>query len=678
MYLLILFLIFTYYSASAEQYFNTYYSYELQDFVYCIGNPQIKPVCFRTSDPSKQLYSEVTYEPIEYPEFTGLGIEHDSLSSFLNTQDNDHTNWTNFVPIFDKFLVKNISSGQAFELAAPNSQVAVIKNLVLLLRFPEHQSRSLFTRSDYNVLLNGAGFTPIDIIPTGSVKHYYSKQSYGKLIIESTVTPWIDTMITEEEATNGCSALCTTALLREAITRALEHLDQNNIINFADFDSNNDGHIDAFTVITSSMGAESGAFDDRNKGTPNRVWSHKWGLARSFTSKNGIFVNRYNVNPALFGVNPAAKLITRIGVLVHEIGHFLGLPDLYDTTASSSGLHVYSVMSSSWGIKGSQQRPCNFDPWSKEKLGVINLKPVQVGRNLIRPSNLNSDNQIYVLDSRHGLPANEKIYIDFQINIEASADHPPGILIYHADNNVTTGNRNAWWPGNGKLPGRDDHYLVRLIQADSLYRLEKEPWPKRYDPDVYFPSLSTIELKDIPGELLPYTEMNKAFADCKRPGNRLYNFKKLNDQEYEFYYQKLGESPCTSTLTTLSPTTTIAPTIKPTLNPTIKLTNYPTTFPTRKPTPLPTAKPTPGICDTKVGYNEAINICATQNKKVCTKLEFLALAPDQQTCPNRKVFWVEKPLNPVCLDPKQTVYNANTDKIIACQVVTETQYVQCC
>lgn len=51
--------------------------------------------------------------------------------------------------------------------------------------------------------------------------------------------------------------------------------------------------------------------------------------------------------------------------VAHEIGHHLGLPDLYDTDYSSSGLGPLSLMSE---IHNDQ--PINLDPWSKIYLGI--------------------------------------------------------------------------------------------------------------------------------------------------------------------------------------------------------------------------------------------------------------------------------------------------------------------
>ncbi|MBQ2277195.1 MAG: immune inhibitor A, partial [Clostridia bacterium] len=88
----------------------------------------------------------------------------------------------------------------------------------------------------------------------------------------------------------------------------------------------------------------------------------------------------YDGNPA----DGSARTIG-VGVSVHEMGHCLGLPDLYDTTTdksseTSAGLSGFSVMASgNWGAKKGEipgTTPVGLDAWSKIKLGFA--EPVEI------------------------------------------------------------------------------------------------------------------------------------------------------------------------------------------------------------------------------------------------------------------------------------------------------------
>jgi hypothetical protein len=63
---------------------------------------------------------------------------------------------------------------------------------------------------------------------------------------------------------------------------------------------------------------------------PAPLGSHKWSLFTGpWKSADGVTVNLYNISPALWG--QSGSQIGRIGVITHELGHFMGAPDMYDT-----------------------------------------------------------------------------------------------------------------------------------------------------------------------------------------------------------------------------------------------------------------------------------------------------------------------------------------------------------
>ena len=520
----------------------------------------------------------------------------------------------------DSPMVVGAAQG-APDLRATSDSPKVVKNLVLLIRFANHKELEspLKPRSAYDQFFNGDTINQ-DFNPTGSVKHYYSRQSYGKIILESVVVGWIDVTQTESEAAAGCSSLCSANKLWDAIIEGLDYAD--TILDMDTLDQDEDGWLDGLTIIHSGFAAEAGGTDVYGTVREGRIWSHKWGLNKVWQSTSGRNVrgNRYNVNPGNFGMSHSVG-ITRIGVVVHELGHFFGLPDLYDTDFSASGIHVYGVMSSSWGVDGSQYWPQSISPWCKNKLGWIVPKLLTVGTNTIYPGNDNDDDEIYILT--RNFPSSEAIWIEYRKKHEWDEKLPGGILIWHSDDAVTTGNRNEWHPGLGTPV---NHLLNRVIQADGKFKLEKQPWPVRYDPAVFWGSSDV--LSDFSGDntLTPYTEQIKG-SNCQTSGNKLFEFTPLaNVDAYTVKYEIQGRVSCSNgeppaLVTTESPTskaptpfptrfpTTGAPTKHPTRNPTVKgttnsptgkptsaaPTDFPTRFPTTKfPTRHPTNKPVTG------------------------------------------------------------------------------------
>jgi hypothetical protein len=79
-----------------------------------------------------------------------------------------------------------------------------LKNLVILMRFKDHETRVLPTRENYDILMNTAGVDSI-YAPTSSVKTFWTKTSHGMLTIESTVVGWVTLPNTEAYYSGGQS-----------------------------------------------------------------------------------------------------------------------------------------------------------------------------------------------------------------------------------------------------------------------------------------------------------------------------------------------------------------------------------------------------------------------------------------------------------------------------------------
>jgi M6 family metalloprotease-like protein len=217
-----------------------------------------------------------------------------------------------------------------------------LKNLVVLIRFSDHASRALPTQEHMNILMNNRG-PHATYCPTGSVWNVYNQNSYGRLDIASTISPWVTVPNTQAYYANGGSGLTTRT--HDLIHDALNAVDP--FIDFRAFDGNGDGMIDAITFIHSGYASEAGGTDAFGASPVNRIWSHKWSTYTRGTwrGREGVGVYDYNINPGLRGISGSG--IGRIGVIAHELGHFLGLPDLYDGSGGS-GIGSFCLMANSW------------------------------------------------------------------------------------------------------------------------------------------------------------------------------------------------------------------------------------------------------------------------------------------------------------------------------------------
>ncbi|KAL3917237.1 MAG: hypothetical protein SGILL_004807 [Bacillariaceae sp.] len=136
------------------------------------------------------------------------------------------------------------------------STVGTLKNLVILLKFRDHNRRALPSKDQINVLMNSE-VEHRTLAPTGSLKMVYWENSYRQLTIESTVTDWIRVSNRERHYAAGTSGVGLDRTFQEALTEVLDELESQNF-DFSDFDQDGDSHIDSITFLTSGYGAEWG------------------------------------------------------------------------------------------------------------------------------------------------------------------------------------------------------------------------------------------------------------------------------------------------------------------------------------------------------------------------------------------------------------------------------------
>ncbi|AQS40597.1 M6 family metalloprotease domain-containing protein [Shewanella psychrophila] len=164
-------------------------------------------------------------------------------------------------------------------------------------------------------------------------------------------------------------------LVKEAVTLAVVGMSPSELASYdvedpfdADGDGNfneSDGFIDHVMLFHSSIGEEAGGGVLGNNGA-DAIWSHSSSVSTGASPGylipgTGKKVFGYTIQP----IDAAA------GVVVHEFGHDLGLPDEYDTSNTGDGSPVgsWSVMSAgSWTGTIAGTEPTGFSPYARSYL----------------------------------------------------------------------------------------------------------------------------------------------------------------------------------------------------------------------------------------------------------------------------------------------------------------------
>lgn len=274
---------------------------------------------------------------------------------------------------------------------------------------------------------------------SGSMRDYYLETSYGQFQVTGMVTVWLTLNQTYAYYVNhargfGSYPQNAQKLAEDAVLAA------DPVVDYSIADNNHDGTVDALIIVHAGHGYESSGDDDD-------VHSHFWHIHDPM-DLDGVRINGYTMQPEF----------STMGVFAHEFGHNLGLPDLYDTDYSSSGLDKWSIMAGGSWIAGGI-RPGHFDIWSRSKLGFI--APILVTDYYPDAPFPPIENAAvgYRLNPS-GITGPEYYMVEYRARTLFDRDLPgSGLLLYHIDENARDNSDET-------------HYKVALIQADNRMNLE--------------------------------------------------------------------------------------------------------------------------------------------------------------------------------------------------------------
>lgn len=324
---------------------------------------------------------------------------------------------------------------------APTQRVAMPKAvgtmncLVLLVDFVDNPGTT--PPAHYEKLL----FDPTN---PGSMNTFYKEMSYGKLNVTGKVVGWIRApkpysfYVDNQSGTGSSFPKNTPGLLTDALTA---YCKANSL---APFDLNGDGFVDGLFLVHAGEGAEVQATPAKRK---TMIWSHKWTLPTPFVN-NGVKAFAYFTAPE----------DGRLGVFSHEFGHFIGLPDLYDTSYRSRGIGDWCLMSGgSWG--GGGDTPARLSAWCLANLGWITPRNVKTTANYkLKPLTLDKTDCLRVWTKGGANP--EYFLLENRQQTGRDVSLPgSGLAVWHIDERQSD-NTNPI------------AYKVGLVQADGKRAME--------------------------------------------------------------------------------------------------------------------------------------------------------------------------------------------------------------
>ena len=313
--------------------------------------------------------------------------------------------------------------------------------LLILIQYPDESNT--YPLSDFTSLVNGPTYD------LGSLKTYFSEVSYNAFTVDGTAVGFYTANNNREYYKYGTGTSLewqrAAMLAREAVVAA-----RDAGVNFAPFDNNGDGYVDGLFIVHVGPGAEAGiSYRDYYP------WSHSWGLAWAgleMVSASGKIINAYTMEPEMVWAGVRAT----IGVYAHEYGHAIGLPDLYDTDYSSSGIGDWCLMAGgSWnGPSNSGKSPAHPSAWCKQRMGWLPVNQLQYDVPSCPIDQVETNKACFKLGNAL-MPSSEYFLVENRQRTGFDTYLPGcGIAIWHIDETRTN---NA----------DDNHRWVDLEEADN-------------------------------------------------------------------------------------------------------------------------------------------------------------------------------------------------------------------
>ena len=391
---------------------------------------------------------------------------------------------------------------QASQKVVPSTGTGMLP--VVLMNFSD--TTTTYTVQDFNNLIFGTNVY--------SLKDYYEEVSYGNFTVSGVVVGWYTSQQIHDyygQNVAGFDAKPGTLVYEAAVAA-------DPTVDFSQYDTDGDCRVDVIAVVHQGLGEETSP-------DPNDIWSHRWSLSGAFSAGRSDFgpyltndtcasdptqnvvVDDYIIMPEKFNSTTMAT----VGVFVHEFGHSLGIPDLYDTDGSSYGAGDWEVMASgSWnGVNTPGDRPAHFSAHSKAVLGWVSPTQVTSDQTVTLTPVINNSNA--VVQILNGIPGSSGEYFLLENRIKAGFDAglpSEGLLIWHIDESKFTGsntvNTQECPTNHSSTQCATNHYGLALEQADGAFDLENKV--NQGDAGDPFPGISN----------------NTAFTFNSTPTNSLY------------------------------------------------------------------------------------------------------------------------------------------------------------
>ena len=342
-----------------------------------------------------------------------------------------------------------------------NLTLGELRGIILLVQFSDVKFKSSNPQKLYTDFMNKEGFS--EFAHSGSVRDYFIQNSMGKFTPTFDVYGPITVPGSRESYGN---TLTGNKGAKQAMQEALDTLVKRGGIDFSLYDKDKDGFVDFFFMLFAGVGAA-------NSGNKNAIWPHAGNIGNIGNPKNGvkltdnIYMNRYacanEISGKAYKKDSTTSTIEGIGTVVHEFGHVLGLPDLYDTKKTNPRKPL-----GSWDIMASGSYNCPNNTYNTQCCSPPLFSAFErMSLGWFTPTELNDTGSVKLdkLDDNIAFSVtnpknpNEMFLLEYRTKKNwDKAQKSSGMLIWHIDYS------DSVWKKGG-INSDSNHIYVNIIEA---------------------------------------------------------------------------------------------------------------------------------------------------------------------------------------------------------------------
>jgi len=277
------------------------------------------------------------------------------------------------------------------------------RGLIILVEYNDRK----FSRSDYPAIVkemwNKTGYTGYDGNDrgqfTGSVRDYFYDNSNGRLNAHFDVVGPVTIDYSQYDVRGSDAA--------PLIGAALDAADP--MVDFSRYDGNGDGEVDVVYFIFAGLPSNDPQNDER------LLWPHAWYMfdpnsysTDAWIRKDGMDLVSYACSTELSG-SESDNYLSGIGTICHELGHVLGLPDLYDKSGNGIDPGSWTIMASG-NSRNYGRTPVGYGLYERYSLGLsspekLNKEGTYSFRSLVNSNkgyriDTEVENEFFLLENR--------------------------------------------------------------------------------------------------------------------------------------------------------------------------------------------------------------------------------------------------------------------------------------